>query len=130
MKIATWNLAGVRPGLGARSARIREALGHIDADVWVLTESHPEFAPAAECRQVATSAQAPDRGHGGCWVAIWTRDGIPAEASVAGAWVASKYRSCGAEPGTQSHGLDDGLAGAIPAPDVAIRPSRALRDRR
>ena len=29
MKIATWNLDRVRPGLGARSARIREALGNI-----------------------------------------------------------------------------------------------------
>ena len=80
MKIATWNLDRVRPGLGARSARIREALGHIDADVWVLTESHPQFAPAAEYRHISMSAQAPDRVHGGCWVTIWVRDGIPADA--------------------------------------------------
>jgi len=43
---------------------------------------------------------------------------------------AREYRSRGAEPWAQSNGLADGLARAIPAPDIAIRPSRALRDRR
>lgn len=82
MKIATWNLDCVLPGVGARSARIREALGLIDADVWVLTESHPEFVPGAEYRRIALSTQAPDRVQGGCWVVIWVRDGMPAEALV------------------------------------------------
>jgi len=82
MKIATWNLDCVRPGVGARSARIREALGQVDADVWVLTESHPEFAPADQYERIAVSAPAPDRVNGGCWVAIWVRQGIPAEALV------------------------------------------------
>jgi hypothetical protein len=82
MKIATWNLDGVRPGLGARSERIRNHLGRVDADVWVLTESHPEFAPPGGYECSAVSVPAPDRVSGGRWVVIWVRKGHPAEALV------------------------------------------------
>ena len=82
MKIATWNLDCVRPGLGARSVRIRESLGRVDADVWVLTESHPDFFPAPGYARIAVSTEAPDRVKGGRWVNIWVRQGIESEALV------------------------------------------------
>jgi hypothetical protein len=78
--VATWNLDCVRPGHGPKSARIRETLAHVKPDVWVLTESHPEFAPGAGYDRIAVSAPAPDRERGGVWVAIWVRQGLPATA--------------------------------------------------
>jgi hypothetical protein len=80
MKIATWNLEGVRPGFGARSQRFRDAIAPIDPDVWVLTESHPDFVPAGGYARIAVSAEAPDRVRGGRWVVIWARTGLAATA--------------------------------------------------
>lgn len=79
--MATWNLQDVRPRRSERTDRIRAAMGEIDADVWVLTESHPEFAPGAGYSRPATSCTcSPDRRKGGCWVAIWTREDLAATA--------------------------------------------------
>ena len=79
LRIATWNLECVRPGHGARSRRIRQAITQVDADVWVLTESHPAFVPAAGYELAAISAPAPDRVAGGRWVAVWVRHGTHVE---------------------------------------------------
>ena len=46
--------------------------------MWILTESHPEFAPEVGYERVAVSAQAPDRRNGECWVAVWIRQEIQA----------------------------------------------------
>jgi hypothetical protein len=73
MKIATWNVDRVRPGNGARSERIRRAIAEVDADVWVLTETHPDFTPGEGFATAAVSASAPDRKGAECWVAIWVR---------------------------------------------------------
>jgi hypothetical protein len=79
MRIATWNLARCRPGESARAARLLELRSLVDADVWVLTETHREFSPGAGYRLVSQSADAPDRvfSRGECWTAIWSR--LPAE---------------------------------------------------
>jgi endonuclease/exonuclease/phosphatase family metal-dependent hydrolase len=73
LRLATWNVDCVRPGTGARSDRIRQALVPIDPDVWILTESHPDFSPGASYDLITHSAAAQDRERGGCWVAIWTK---------------------------------------------------------
>lgn len=78
MRIATWNVDCVRPGTGARSDRIRQAIVPIDPDIWILTESHPEFSPGAGYELITHSAAAEDRQRGGCWVAIWTKRGSSA----------------------------------------------------
>jgi endonuclease/exonuclease/phosphatase family metal-dependent hydrolase len=78
MRVATWNLENVRPGDGARSQRFRNAIAEIAADVWVLTESHPDFVPATGYVRHAVSAEAPDRVGGGRWVVIWVRAEIAA----------------------------------------------------
>jgi hypothetical protein len=59
MRIATWNLQRVRPGVGVRSQRFRDAISSIDPDVWVLTESHADFVPASGYVRHAMSADLP-----------------------------------------------------------------------
>jgi endonuclease/exonuclease/phosphatase family metal-dependent hydrolase len=76
MRVATWNVEHVRPGNGVRSQRIRAAIADIAPDVWVLTESHPDFVPASGYVRHAVSAEAPDRRKGGRWVVIWVREGM------------------------------------------------------
>ena len=80
MKIATWNVDCVRPGHGARSERIRRAIEEVDTEVWVLTETHPDFSPGDGFRRAAVSASAPDRKGGECWVAIWVLSAWASEA--------------------------------------------------
>jgi hypothetical protein len=79
MRVATWNLDRCRPGPSARAARLSELMAGIDADVWVLTETHRGFSPGPGHQLVAHSADAPDRdvSRGECWVAVWSR--LPAE---------------------------------------------------
>jgi hypothetical protein len=78
MRIATWNLARTP----TRSKQGRSALLRLmeprNADIWVLTETSRDFAPGAGYRLIAASNDAPDRGAGECWVAIWSR--LPAAA--------------------------------------------------
>ncbi len=52
-------------------------MSQVDADVWVLTETHAEFSPGPDFCLLAYSADAPDRNSksGECWVAIWSRLG-------------------------------------------------------
>ena len=78
MRIATWNLERVRPGVGVRFQRIRDAIAGINPDVWVLTESHADFVPAPGYVRHSVSAEAPDRGVGERWVVIWVRVGVDA----------------------------------------------------
>lgn len=78
MKIATWNVEHVRPGKGARTERIRAETQRVRADVWILTESHPAFAPSDGHRLVAMSGPAPDRSNGERWVCVWVRSDLSA----------------------------------------------------
>jgi len=74
LRIATWNLDRPKP----RSARARELAAQIvriDADVWVLTESHVAFSPGREYNLVAHSSRLNSPDPAECWVAIWTRIG-------------------------------------------------------
>lgn len=74
MRVATWNLDHARPGDWARTPRLQQAMRDVPpADVWVLTETHPEVAPAPGFTLTAVSNPAPDRPDDECWVAIWVR---------------------------------------------------------
>lgn len=85
MKIATWNLERVRPGRGARSERIRGAISDVDADVWILTETHSQFRLSDPFVAVASSTPAVDRAAGEQWVSIWARRDLNARSlAVAG----------------------------------------------
>lgn len=48
-------------------------MADVEADIWVLTETWASLAPAPGFRRVAVSADAPDRGEGECWTAVWVR---------------------------------------------------------
>jgi hypothetical protein len=79
MKFATWNLERVRPGVGVRSERIRGAIASVDADVWILTETHSRFELPDPFVGVAASAPAVDRKDGEQWVSIWARRELGAQ---------------------------------------------------
>ena len=76
MKIATWNVAyGISP---SKNERILEVMESIDADIWVLTETHDALQPPTE--GVWTSLASIERPresrsvtNGSRWVTIWTR---------------------------------------------------------
>src|SRR5664280_1921694 len=73
LKIATWNLARVLPKQAARIAKIVRWLDRVDADVWVLTETHNSVSPGPGYS--AASTRYPDRPGepGERWVTIWSR---------------------------------------------------------
>ncbi len=72
LKIANWNLERVEPSLGRCSA-IRRHMANVDADVWILTETHDQVAPGDDYS--ATFSGEPDRQSkpGERWVGIWSR---------------------------------------------------------
>jgi hypothetical protein len=75
LRVATWNLA--RPGsAGVRAERLRSHMAGVDADVWVLTETHLAFSPGPKFRLAATSSIAPDLKADERWTGIWLRNGI------------------------------------------------------
>jgi hypothetical protein len=74
MKIATWNLERVLPDT-PKAEQQQRWLNRMDADVYILTETHSAIAPGPGYHLV--SSHAPDRpGHEGeRWVQIWIRGG-------------------------------------------------------
>ena len=76
MKIATWNVAyGVSP---SKNTRILEQMALVDADIWVLTETHDDLRPptAGEWHSVSSSSRPREARavrEGSRWVTIWSR---------------------------------------------------------
>lgn len=72
LKLATWNLRRVMPSQ-RRCSDICKQIRRVDADVWVLTETHEEVRPSPLFHGVTTGA--PDRpgSPGERWVAIWSK---------------------------------------------------------
>jgi len=73
VKIANWNLdRPVKP-----SRRRREALDHwlreVDADLWVLTETHDAITPGEGYQALSTSASEREGDPLERWVTIWSR---------------------------------------------------------
>jgi hypothetical protein len=77
LKIATWNVNRVLPKQVARKDAMVGWLSRIDADVWVLTETHDALLPGIEYASVSTGQ--PDRPGkpGERWATIWSR--LPVE---------------------------------------------------
>lgn len=74
MRLATWNINRCRPNT-ARADRLQKGINQVNADVWVLTETHIDFSPGPNFQLLAHSDNAPDRKaeHSECWVAVWSR---------------------------------------------------------
>ena len=74
MRIATWNVAY---GLGeAVNQRRRAKMDEIDADIWILTETHDDLSPGPEFRAVHGANRPLDDGNrqvvkGSRFVSIW-----------------------------------------------------------
>ena len=74
MRIATWNVERPRPnGRTIPQAQLR-CMGAVDADIWVLTETHLHHQPSTEHTHVmfspAYQERRPDPER---WTAIWSR---------------------------------------------------------
>ncbi|MBE9138897.1 endonuclease/exonuclease/phosphatase family protein [Nodosilinea sp. LEGE 07088] len=75
MKIATWNLERALPN-SARAARQRSWLNRIDADLWILTETHIGMTPGVGYQGIASRPLRHPGVEGECWVYIWVRNGM------------------------------------------------------
>ncbi|WP_449287799.1 endonuclease/exonuclease/phosphatase family protein [Marinobacter salarius] len=75
MKIGNWNLERVLPSQ-RRCSSMRAHLLRIDADIWVLTETHELVGPGSEYSSVMSGE--PDRQSepGEHWAGIWSRHPI------------------------------------------------------
>lgn len=76
VKIATWNLE--HPVEAWARAAIREKMSDVDADIWILTETHddvePPVTPSTQEHYTASrSAPRPKTEAGERWVTIWSR---------------------------------------------------------
>ncbi|WP_017297350.1 endonuclease/exonuclease/phosphatase family protein [Nodosilinea nodulosa] len=80
MKIATWNLERALPA-SVQAERQQQWLSRIDADIWILTETHLGITPGEDFVSVASGL--PDRpgAEDERWVQIWVRTGelVPLE---------------------------------------------------
>lgn len=71
LRVGTWN---VEYAAGAeKNAERQKKLADVNADIWVLTETHDCLVPSDEHRKVASSCQRPTAREGGKWVTIWSR---------------------------------------------------------
>src|SRR5688500_14052846 len=73
MRIATWNLQRPANGGSSRALRLLERIKAIDADVWVLTETHEAISPGDGYRAVSTTGSDRDQAAGERWTMIWSR---------------------------------------------------------
>ena len=73
MKIATWNLDRPLTRKASKRAAIARWMREVDADVWVLTETHAEVTPGAEFSGVATLEPDPEHEVGENWTTVWSR---------------------------------------------------------
>lgn len=74
MRIATWNVERPRPNGRTIPQAQRRCMGAVDADIWVLTETHLHHQPSTEHTHVmfspAYQERRPDPER---WTAIWSR---------------------------------------------------------
>lgn len=76
MRIATWNVERPKNATSTRSKRILTKLREIDADIWVLTETHDDISPGPEYDYLATEpVRKPPTRHaaGERRTIVWTR---------------------------------------------------------
>ena len=73
LRIATWNVERPKRSEATRRDRLLTAIQAVQADIWILTETHTLISPGSEF--MVTSTQQADRPHepGESWVAIWSR---------------------------------------------------------
>ena len=76
MRIATWNVERPRDAYSSRTKGILEKLEAIDADIWILTETHDEVRPESGIHKASSPAveEAPIAHRAGEHkVTVWSR---------------------------------------------------------
>lgn len=73
MRVATWNLQRPTSPMTARGRRLIDWLQQVDADIWVLTETHESVRPGPDFRSVMTTGADPTGRPGERWAVIWSR---------------------------------------------------------
>jgi endonuclease/exonuclease/phosphatase family metal-dependent hydrolase len=73
MRVATWNVARPVPSARRRRKLVAGQIQAVEADVWVLTETHDDVEPGPEYRSASTSGADRASGPGERWVSIWSR---------------------------------------------------------
>lgn len=75
MRIATWNLERPKERSHTKVPALRAQLRDVDADVWVLTETHDVVSPGPNYGAVTTCGSDREQMPGERWVSIWSRLG-------------------------------------------------------
>lgn len=75
MKIANWNLERILPS-ESRISAIREHFTVIDADIWILTETHELVSPGKGFSSVMSGIPDRESKPGEHWAGIWSRHPI------------------------------------------------------
>lgn len=82
IRIATWNVD--RPQKSqTRRDRLGKEIQAMEADVWILTETHSSFSLKPDFECITTEESDPLHEPGEAWVAIWSRFPIERVASTA-----------------------------------------------
>jgi endonuclease/exonuclease/phosphatase family metal-dependent hydrolase len=78
LRVATWNLQRPTASQSSRRERMVAWLHKVNADVWVLTETHSAITPGGDFAVVATTTSDRPEEPGESWTAIWSRFRISA----------------------------------------------------
>jgi endonuclease/exonuclease/phosphatase family metal-dependent hydrolase len=73
MRIATWNLARPRPNGWKLTPRIEQKLQEVNADIWVLTETHAALKPGPDYASHGSEYDQSLHRVGEHWTMIWSR---------------------------------------------------------
>lgn len=73
IRIATWNVERPKADSRTKLPRLAAAMRDIDADVWILTETHANLTPGADYRSVSSAGSDRKKEVGESWVTIWSR---------------------------------------------------------
>jgi endonuclease/exonuclease/phosphatase family metal-dependent hydrolase len=73
VELATWNVERLTPSQAGRASRVGHVIDQVNADIWVLTETHADIRPGPDYNGVHTGE--PDRPGlpGERWASIWSR---------------------------------------------------------
>jgi endonuclease/exonuclease/phosphatase family metal-dependent hydrolase len=73
IRIATWNVERPRAASWKKVPALMEHIRRVDADIWILTETHLQVSPGAGYEATSTAESDRDQADGEKWVTIWSR---------------------------------------------------------
>jgi hypothetical protein len=73
VRIATWNVERVRPKGWKVAPAQRRRMAEVDADIWILTETHVDHSPGDGYDAIHSPAIPDRRPEDERWVGIWSR---------------------------------------------------------